>query len=385
MREQLQTDILYLSSTEPFFMIFLMNIVPKYDTKIESYVIKLKKTHIDLKLNREWYESHSLKIRLNILRQALLHVIMMHWYYDTDYKDEEQLKKFLIACEMEANCYIDFVDGNIIDKETDITVEKMNEVMKLNLEKKKDFKYYYDNLEGQDLSQFPTPNGGEGYQEGMDDSIEKELQVANLKGNLEQAKSNLKAGDHLDDYIQSFLDRFQIQPAKVDWRRILRNFLTSHGKKIQADVSRKSINKVFPGRPGQIHNYVGSVLVAIDTSGSISEQEYVDFMNEIHHISRKYTVNLVHCDSDIRYGPHKFSKQNADQYAIHGGGGTRFNPVLEMYNKSDDTVCIYFTDSYNFDELIQPKKPIIWINTSNSDAQHLKQLNNSTVIKLNNN
>jgi len=70
MREQLQTDILYLSSTEPFFMIFLMNIVPKYDTEIESYVIKLKKTHIDLKLNREWYESHSLKIRLNILRQA---------------------------------------------------------------------------------------------------------------------------------------------------------------------------------------------------------------------------------------------------------------------------------------------------------------------------
>ena len=57
--------------------------------------------------------------------------------------------------------------------------------------------------------------------------------------------------------------------------------------------------------------------------------------------------------------------------ALHpkGGGGTRFQPVFEHLDKSDERYCgmIFFTDMEgNLDECEEPTYPVIWADIGQS-------------------
>jgi len=382
MKEVIQSDIFSLSFSDPFYLVFLMSTKISYSDEVTTYVIQLEQNNISFKINRTWYESKVSDVRSNIIKQAILHVVLLHWYYEEDYHND--FKRFLIACEIQANCYIDlpYRTSTIIDPKTDITVERINSMFGLQLEEKKDFIYYYENLIGQDLSNIECPNQGMTYGKGLS-VFDKEISLSNTKGNIESAKGNLPSSAKLNSYLKEFLGRFEILPPKVSWNSYLRNFLTRYGKKVRPEASRTKVNKIFRDRVGQKHTFIGSVLVIIDTSGSITKEEYKKFISEITHMSKKYKIYIVHCDSDIRYGPKLFNKDSDEQYTIHGKGGTLFNPAIDLFNKSEHSVCVYFTDTYNGDkELIQPLKPIIWIDTGKHGGAHLAKLKHSQIIKL---
>jgi predicted metal-dependent peptidase len=105
------------------------------------------------------------------------------------------------------------------------------------------------------------------------------------------------------------------------------------------------------------------ILVAIDTSGSVSNDELVEFFNEIRHIHKTGTeITVLQCDTQInsieKYNPKKDVK-------VQGRGGTEFNPVLEYYNKNTKkfTCLVYLTDGECYTD-ITPRGKMLWVISS---------------------
>ena len=105
------------------------------------------------------------------------------------------------------------------------------------------------------------------------------------------------------------------------------------------------------------------ILVAIDTSGSVSNDELVEFFNEIRHIHKTGTeITVLQCDTQInsieKYNPKKDIK-------VQGRGGTEFDPVLEYYNKNNKkfTCLVYLTDGECY-TTVTPRGRMLWVISS---------------------
>lgn len=100
------------------------------------------------------------------------------------------------------------------------------------------------------------------------------------------------------------------------------------------------------------------IVVAIDTSGSVSNREIAQIFNEIFAIlaKRKYCITVIECDSEVQriYLVHSPSDVKPD---AAGRGGTAFTPVIEHINSDRyyrDALLIYFTDGYGEDRIPRP-------------------------------
>ena len=108
--------------------------------------------------------------------------------------------------------------------------------------------------------------------------------------------------------------------------------------------------------------------VAIDTSGSISQNELGEFLSEIHGILNSYPnieCELFYADAAL-HGPYIMDRQMKLPVPT-GGGGTSFKPLFEYISGArthyGDLVCIYLTDGFGvFPEDI-PGFSVIWVVT----------------------
>jgi predicted metal-dependent peptidase len=119
-------------------------------------------------------------------------------------------------------------------------------------------------------------------------------------------------------------------------------------------------------------------LLAIDTSGSVCDDELKEFMNEIHHIYKSgVDITIVQCDTSINsIEPYKGN----NEITVKGRGGTSFEPVLDYYaaNGKKFTSLVYFTDGECYTSQ-RPKGNVLWVISERS------QLNTALpgkVIKL---
>jgi predicted metal-dependent peptidase len=120
------------------------------------------------------------------------------------------------------------------------------------------------------------------------------------------------------------------------------------------------------------------MLLAIDTSGSVCDDELKEFMNEIHHIYKSgVDITIVQCDTSINsIEPYKGN----NEITVKGRGGTSFEPVLDYYaaNGKKFTSLVYFTDGECYTSQ-RPKGNVLWVISERS------QLNTALpgkVIKL---
>jgi predicted metal-dependent peptidase len=124
--------------------------------------------------------------------------------------------------------------------------------------------------------------------------------------------------------------------------------------------SRRKENIKFTDSAGIKIKRKQNILLGIDTSGSVSESELLEFMSEIYHIWKTgVEVTIIQCDTRIR---------SIDEYKgtfemkFHGRGGTEFDPVLEYFNENRNKFnsLIYFTDGECYTD-VKPRNPVLWV------------------------
>lgn len=184
---------------------------------------------------------------------------------------------------------------------------------------------------------------------------------------LEQARQraeNLQIGTMPAGFARELA---QTVPGRLDWRSVLWRFLVKTPSDFQ-DYDRR-----FVGRGLYLETTSGdnlTVLVCVDTSGSINQNAIQTFIGEVQTILRSYPhlrCDLYFADSKV-YGPHRLSPQGPLPTPV-GGGGTDFRPFFEQIPRYrppwDPSVVIYMTDGYGSFPKQRPSCPVLWVVTPN--------------------
>lgn len=161
---------------------------------------------------------------------------------------------------------------------------------------------------------------------------------------------------------------------RIDWREVLRRFIVS---------GFKSDYVWFPPNKRHLHNGIilpslkgeglGDVVVAVDTSGSITDKELKQFLGEIQGILDTYevTLHMVLCDAAFQ-GYEEFHQGDVlSEVKIHGRGGTSFGPAFQFVaEKGIEPRCfIYLTDLYGDFPSEAPQYPVLWCVSTEKDDQ----------------
>jgi predicted metal-dependent peptidase len=155
-----------------------------------------------------------------------------------------------------------------------------------------------------------------------------------------------------------------LQP-KLDWKTILRDMITSAAK---SDFRMSPPNKKHLWRGFYMPSLMGeeiNIAVYLDTSGSIGDDEIVEFLSEVKGICDTYddyTIYLRGVDTKIH---DKWTIRPFDPMpqVITGRGGTDFNePMQEALTLPGITAIVYMTDGYpNASWPDEPPIPVIWV------------------------
>jgi predicted metal-dependent peptidase len=110
------------------------------------------------------------------------------------------------------------------------------------------------------------------------------------------------------------------------------------------------------------------VFVALDTSGSVGDNQMQLFLSEVQGILRAYPhleCELYYADAEA-YGPYSLKLDSEIPRPV-GGGGTSFVPFFEKVSANrhwhTNGVCVYLTDGYGTFPDDPPTLPVLWVVT----------------------
>lgn len=145
----------------------------------------------------------------------------------------------------------------------------------------------------------------------------------------------------------------------VPWKKELRKFIGNIPSGNKKTIMR--LNRRQPQRldlRGTIADKIIKIVIAIDTSASMSSRELAIILNEIAKIikTKKTEITIIECDAKI-HRIYKVKRISGIDCNLHGRGGTCFSPVIRFLNNDKyyrDSLLIYFTDGYGEFEIPKP-------------------------------
>jgi predicted metal-dependent peptidase len=157
--------------------------------------------------------------------------------------------------------------------------------------------------------------------------------------------------------------------SKQDWRALLREFVAATSP---CDYRWTPPNRRYIASglylPSVERAGVGTIVVAVDTSGSIGKHELEQFAGEISAIAEEAqpeSIHVVYCDAAVQSWQ-QFGPSEPIQLEPKGGGGTDFRPVFEWVEENQiEPVClIYLTDLCCHSYPVPPDYPVLWVTDS---------------------
>ncbi|MDJ1485815.1 VWA-like domain-containing protein [Cytophagaceae bacterium YF14B1] len=194
-----------------------------------------------------------------------------------------------------------------------------------------------------------------------------DMQLDNLI-RISVERSGQKSIGKLPAHLQRYLELFMIRKVpQLNWRKALRIFSESSRKTYIKNTLKKP-SKRYGTVPGIKVKRKQKVLLAIDTSGSIGNEELSTFFSEIYHIWRSGAeVRIVECDAAIG---NIYEYRGIVPKTVTGGGGTSFEPPLLYANQEYlPDMMIYFTDGYGSVPKMHLRFPLLWIITKEGIEQ----------------
>lgn len=165
---------------------------------------------------------------------------------------------------------------------------------------------------------------------------------------------------HLPDALRFYLNgRKNKQRPLQNWRRILRLFAGQHHKtRLKHSIRRPS--KRYGTTPGLRLHKRRKILIALDTSGSIQENDFQAFFREIHHLWKLGAdLYILECDTQIR---RQYVYQGQAPTFVMGRGGSNFDPPIQWANTSyQPDAIVYFTDGQGPVLREKSRCPILWV------------------------
>lgn len=181
-----------------------------------------------------------------------------------------------------------------------------------------------------------------------------------MAGAAQQAIQAGKLGGEMARMVDHML-----QP-QLPWRSLLARYLSPLARDDFSYMrpSRREGEFIMPSlRSSQI-----KLVIALDTSGSISQQEIDEFLAEVNALKGQLRahITLLACDAELaKDAPWVFEPWDAFEAPkqFDGGGGTSFRPVFKWLQERNinPELLVYFTDAEGAFPDTEPDYPVIWL------------------------
>ena len=361
---------------EPYYGFFLIMLNKVWRKDLPTAGVSKQNINYQLAINEEFWNSLSDDHKTGLLKHELLHIAFGHLVSFGSFSNKKLAN---VAMDMEINQYIEaswLPEGGInIDDYTDIQLDRKagcryyyDQLLRLQDEKDKngtsgdqEMDKLLDNIASGDIPDHSTWEEFEDMSEAEKKLIDKQVQKI-----LQDAKEQtIKKRGNVPGEIEGLIVLDEVTKAKFDWKGYLRRF-TGTSTKIFTKKIRRKENHRYEDNPGLKIKMKQHMLLAIDTSGSVSDTELTEFMNEIHHIHKAgVDITIVQCDTSIRSIE---AYKGKNDLKVHGRGGTEFDPVLDYYNANlkKYTSLVYFTDGECYTS-VKPRNRVLWVLSERSE------------------
>lgn len=191
-------------------------------------------------------------------------------------------------------------------------------------------------------------------------AIENEV-MAKVSQAAMMAEMSKQSGS-IPSYIKRTLE--ELSKPKVNWKAVLARFFSDVNK---ADYSwAKPNRKYLPNYLPKLHSVnLGRVDFAIDTSGSITVEQFNQFVSEVHGVLKILNPNEIgvyQFDHALQGNNIVRNVRDIIKLPFKGGGGTSPQCAIEEFIKNKAQALIVLTDGYfNGRRLTDPKRPVVWV------------------------
>ncbi len=375
-----QVNLKLMEDQDNFYGYFLFQMSRELRLDINSPVaVNFKDTKYVLYYNPLIFLKLDLRRMESVLKHEILHVLSMHLTRARALKGRYSALVLNMAMDLAINKYLTPLPPYAI------TVEWINQTYGLSLEPYQSFEYYADHLQtvisAQEehgdldiLKLYETDFDAARTHDIWEESSEIEERA--LQEFTEKAVRASEKGE-LPAYLSSMLAALRSSRGELPWNLYLMRLLGTVESNKKKTVTRRSRRQ--PDRPelhGELRSHKAKIALALDISGSISDEEFMQALKEVFSIVKNYSneLTILECDDEIR---REYQVKSIKDVKERTGtrGGTRFSPVIEYANTHKINLLIYFTDGKGEEKLkIKPRGyKLLWIISGRGDRLSLKE------------
>ncbi len=318
------------------------------------------------------------------IKHEILHIVSMHLVRAKELKGKYSKLAINMAMDIVVNKYI----NNLPPYAT--TLEQVNLNYSLKLEAYEPFEYYVEKIQTElDLQE--EDEHGEEHDSNKNENIENQyspekthdiwedsndIDEKTLKEFTEKFINSSQKGK-IPDYLEGMISALKNSGGELPWNLYLKKLMGTVESNKKKTITRR--NRRQPNRldlRGELRGHKAEIAVALDISGSISDEEFKQAIKEVLNIVKNYNheITIIECDNEIRR-VYKVKSINDIKDRINIRGGTKFTPVFEYANNKKINLLVYFTDGKGEDKLqaIPRGYKILWVISGSGDKLSLKE------------
>jgi len=326
----------------------------------------------------------NIKQMTSTIKHEIHHILSLHLVRAKELKGRYSTLAINMAMDIVVNQYLD----NLPPYAT--TLEWVNLKYSLKLEPYEPFEYYLEKIQIElDLTE--QDKKGEKYDSDENENIETDYSLEKthdiweysddidektIKEFTEKFISNSQRGE-IPAHLKGMIASLKNSKSELPWHLYLNRLmgtLESNKKKTIARRSRRQPDRL--DLRGELRGHKAEIAVALDISGSISDEEFKQALKEVLNIVKNYNheMTIIECDNQIRR-VYKVKAIKDIKDRMNRGGNTKFTPVFEYANKKKINLLVYFTDGKGENKLqvIPSGYKILWIISGRGDKLSLRE------------
>ncbi|GEM_PF-1347996 len=183
--------------------------------------------------------------------------------------------------------------------------------------------------------------------------------------NTKNAWGNLSA-----DTISTIL---QAQKSEVPWNKILRHYYGLLTAKSKVSTYKRPSRRMWYPWAGKRFEGMDRKLIAIDTSGSVSDKELDKFLAETNALAEVQPVDLITWDAGLTMEKAIPWKKRPKRFDFRGRGGTNPQPAIDYAAKHHYKDIIMLTDGGFSTPTFPPRLHVLWVITPDGTTEHLQK------------
>lgn len=420
--KNIETLVKRMLIEDPFYGFMLTSLDRRYSDSVKTAGVHFNENmNAELLINEEWFSKWPEEIQMGLLKHELLHLAFKHLTMGKDFPNQ---RLFNIAADLEINCYIPNLprgqEGVYVEDlglpEKQGTMYYYRELLKSPPSKKSKQKMdgtgptvtacpsdntddaptedntgtsneqqeNRQNPEQENLEEQPTPEQEREHERQRwrqqqltnkkpiddhgiweDENAQAQEVVSSIINDmLLKTAEGMKGRGYIPGELAGIISDLQ-KPLKpvFDWKKAFRRFLGNAYTEFKRRSRRKESRR-FTGSAGSQHKKRANVLVAIDTSGSVSDRELREFVSELTYMHKTGTrIHVLECDARIQ---REYDFKPGCITGVAGRGGTRFEPVIDYYKDHyrEYETLIYLTDGGASLGFTVPQNNMLWVISS---------------------